>query len=198
MIGIAYFSFIQFIIVGGQLQRRLIGINNTPISVIYIEPTRTKWLISRVFNRYDLAQSDTQNSRSYPIIGDGNCHIIMEHIALENSTMQEQANLITARSDKSSSSSASISETTRELFPTSNGGIGSGDDLDVSYRVYKRRWFGLAQLVLLNIIVSWDVSDLVFINVSTQWRHGMKFPYSTTSSYALRLVKYKEWIHLTK
>ena len=26
------------------------------------------------------------------------------------------------------------------------------------YRVYKRRWFGLVQLVLLNIIVSWDVS----------------------------------------
>lgn len=26
-----------------------------------------------------------------------------------------------------------------------------------SYRVYKRRWFGLFQLVLLNIIVSWDV-----------------------------------------
>ena len=27
-----------------------------------------------------------------------------------------------------------------------------------SYRVYKRRWFGLVQLVLMNIIVSWDVS----------------------------------------
>ena len=26
-------------------------------------------------------------------------------------------------------------------------------------RVYKRRWFGLMQLVLMNIIVSWDVSD---------------------------------------
>lgn len=25
------------------------------------------------------------------------------------------------------------------------------------FRVYKRRWFGLAQLVLLNIVVSWDV-----------------------------------------
>jgi FLVCR family MFS transporter 7 len=26
------------------------------------------------------------------------------------------------------------------------------------YRTYKRRWFGLLQLTLLNIIVSWDVS----------------------------------------
>lgn len=26
------------------------------------------------------------------------------------------------------------------------------------FKVYKRRWFGVAQLVLLNIVVSWDVS----------------------------------------
>ena len=26
------------------------------------------------------------------------------------------------------------------------------------YRVYKVRWFGLSQLILLNIVVSWDVS----------------------------------------
>lgn len=30
----------------------------------------------------------------------------------------------------------------------------------VEYKVYKRRWFGLVQLTLLNIIVSWDVSAL--------------------------------------
>jgi hypothetical protein len=28
----------------------------------------------------------------------------------------------------------------------------------IEYKVYKRRWFGLMQLVLLNIVVSWDVS----------------------------------------
>lgn len=42
-----------------------------------------------------------------------------------------------------------------------NGSIG-GEDAEVPggrvYKVYKRRWFGLVQLVLLNIIVSWDVS----------------------------------------
>jgi FLVCR family MFS transporter 7 len=39
-----------------------------------------------------------------------------------------------------------------------------GSDHPQQYRVYKRRWFGLFQLVLLNIIVSWDVSlfDLEF------------------------------------
>ena len=33
-----------------------------------------------------------------------------------------------------------------------------GSELHVEYRVYKRRWFGLVQLVLLNIIESWAVS----------------------------------------
>ena len=27
------------------------------------------------------------------------------------------------------------------------------------YKVYKRRFFGLAQLILLNIVVSWDVRE---------------------------------------
>ena len=29
----------------------------------------------------------------------------------------------------------------------------------IVYKVYKIRWFGLMQLVLLNIVVSWDVSN---------------------------------------
>lgn len=30
---------------------------------------------------------------------------------------------------------------------------------EADYRVYKRRFFGLGQLVLLNIVVSWDVRE---------------------------------------
>lgn len=30
------------------------------------------------------------------------------------------------------------------------------------FKVYKRRWFGLVQLTLLNIVVSWDVSPIYF------------------------------------
>lgn len=30
------------------------------------------------------------------------------------------------------------------------------------FKVYKRRWFGLVQLTLLNIVVSWDVSSIYF------------------------------------
>jgi hypothetical protein len=33
-----------------------------------------------------------------------------------------------------------------------------GDVSTTTYKVYKRRWFGLVQIVLLNIVVSWDVS----------------------------------------
>lgn len=31
------------------------------------------------------------------------------------------------------------------------------------YKVYKRRFFGLAQLVLLNIVISWDVRFFIFL-----------------------------------
>jgi MFS transporter, FLVCR family, MFS-domain-containing protein 7 len=47
---------------------------------------------------------------------------------------------------------------------TQVGGNLAGEGSEVPggrvYKVYKRRWFGLVQLVLLNIIVSWDVSSL--------------------------------------
>jgi len=36
------------------------------------------------------------------------------------------------------------------------GGSNEGDG--IVYKTYKRRWFGLLQLTLLNIVVSWDVS----------------------------------------
>jgi hypothetical protein len=40
-----------------------------------------------------------------------------------------------------------------------DGLTGNGNGIAATtYKVYKRRWFGLFQLALLNIIVSWDVS----------------------------------------
>lgn len=46
-----------------------------------------------------------------------------------------------------------------EVIENATGAAGDGDDgAGVVYKVYKRRWFGLVQLTLLNIIVSWDVS----------------------------------------
>ncbi|KAI4253402.1 MAG: hypothetical protein LQ352_003721, partial [Teloschistes flavicans] len=59
---------------------------------------------------------------------------------------------------------------TRHTTTTSERGLSSSSSSDAVphdpapttvYRVYKRRWFGLLQLVLMNIIVSWDVSTPV-------------------------------------
>lgn len=36
----------------------------------------------------------------------------------------------------------------------------TGDGTVEFFKVYKRRWFGLIQLTLLNIVVSWDVSSI--------------------------------------
>lgn len=42
------------------------------------------------------------------------------------------------------------------------GGGGAPAAARRTYRVYKRRFFGLGQLVLLNVVVSWDVSCAPF------------------------------------
>lgn len=41
---------------------------------------------------------------------------------------------------------------------------GAPADGATTYKVYKRRWFGLFQLALLNIIVSWDVSTFFLMS----------------------------------
>ncbi len=48
---------------------------------------------------------------------------------------------------------------TAEIIENAGGTAGEGDEgSGTVYRVYKRRWLGLAQLTLLNLVVSWDVS----------------------------------------
>lgn len=60
-------------------------------------------------------------------------------------------------------SSANVVKTKEEDDAGSNGTNRGGAGLEnvstVEYKVYKRRWFGLLQLTLLNIIVSWDVRE---------------------------------------
>ena len=60
----------------------------------------------------------------------------------------------TTYSDQPSNAHASVSRA-----PTSEGeeiALTEGGR-QIEYRTYKLRWFGLTQLILLNIIVSWDV-----------------------------------------
>ncbi|KAI4101624.1 MAG: hypothetical protein L6R37_004857 [Teloschistes peruensis] len=53
--------------------------------------------------------------------------------------------------DTTASEQSSGSDAVRDARDSSGG-----DQAPTVYRVYKRRWFGLLQLVLMNIIVSWD------------------------------------------
>ncbi|KAI1472840.1 MFS general substrate transporter [Daldinia caldariorum] len=59
---------------------------------------------------------------------------------------------------------------------TDTSSVGIENDNSVTYKVYKRRWIGLVQLTLLNIIVSWDW--LTFSPVS----QDAAIYYSTTES----------------
>jgi hypothetical protein len=109
--------------------------------------------------------------------------------ALQSINSQEQERLLSEDPDWDSSTRNSIameptiSQTNGKLgaaaevqdIPQSAGSIPNEDSSALTgsvaefrspnppqeYRVYKRRWFGLLQLVLLNIIVSWDVSALI-------------------------------------
>ncbi|KAK4241766.1 major facilitator superfamily domain-containing protein [Achaetomium macrosporum] len=57
-----------------------------------------------------------------------------------------------------------------------SGAVGTGAAAGVQYRVYKRRWFGLLQLTLLNIIVSWD-----WLTFSPVASHAAKY-FNTTET----------------
>lgn len=89
-----------------------------------------------------------------------------EYLLSPHDEMNEMANL-------SQDSRRSRPETgyTEEVGPEGTFGteparspfIEANGSRQVVYKVYKRRWFGLLQLVLLNIVVSWDVSNQPFI-----------------------------------
>ena len=88
-----------------------------------------------------------------------------ERLLPDHSENREMANLAPEQSqDKGTSqlrveTNESANEQNREQDVDSSG----QDAIYLSqqpmiYKSYKRRWFGLLQLVLLNIVVSWDVS----------------------------------------
>jgi hypothetical protein len=55
------------------------------------------------------------------------------------------------------------------------GGGSVADAESTEYRVYKRRWFGLVQLTLMNIIVSWGVSTYISLHQT----HHLRSPLSS-------------------
>lgn len=62
------------------------------------------------------------------------------------------------RSKKDASQDFSLQERETPSSDEQSPDIENGTSTE--YRAYKRRWFGLAQLTLMNIMVSWGVSQL--------------------------------------
>ena len=91
-----------------------------------------------------------------------------EHLLHKDEDWMEMAGLEHERSgDESQQSHIERTYSDGELEATRTRSTSEGDEValasgqNVVYRVYKIRWFGLTQLILLNIIVSWDVSRIV-------------------------------------
>ena len=68
---------------------------------------------------------------------------------LQNSQINRERGLLEEEANQLEQS------TTNSTFQLTAGALGG----PIEYKVYKRRWLGLGQLILLNIVVSWDVSD---------------------------------------
>ncbi len=91
-----------------------------------------------------------------------------EHLLHKDEDWMEMAGLEHERSGEESQQSHleriysdGEPEATRTRSITEGDEVALANGQHVVYRVYKIRWFGLTQLILLNIIVSWDVSRIV-------------------------------------
>lgn len=60
----------------------------------------------------------------------------------------------------------------------SRDGLLEGEGGEVVWKVYKRRYFGLLQLVLLNVVVSWDVSSSFALGIVVEIRKLTGLEYS--------------------
>lgn len=67
---------------------------------------------------------------------------------------------VTAHATSSEPASHAPSGSALGIAATGSDSAAAEAAAGVEYKVYKRRWFGLMQLTLLNIIISWDVSCL--------------------------------------
>ena len=83
--------------------------------------------------------------------------IVMDYLSDDQKNVTQREEEVPDTGDIPSAPLASSSSTpTATTRGTESELLGSNSD--TQFKVYKRRWFGLIQLVLLNIVVSWDVS----------------------------------------
>jgi hypothetical protein len=83
---------------------------------------------------------------------------IDEEVLADDITREQSTDAILAAAE-SSTTATSAAHATHPGF--GHLGHSSSRSHHHHFRVYKRRWFGLIQLILLNIVVSWDVCGLV-------------------------------------
>ena len=67
----------------------------------------------------------------------------------------------------------------------------------IEYRVYRIRWFGLAQLILLNIVVSWDVSA-IHLQCARSARYAQSLIVDCAVALLLRRRQYRRRLLLYK
>lgn len=94
----------------------------------------------------------------------GTPSIEAEHLLPTKNGMSEMENLSPQRWNLSRTETGLTVEEQSQLAGTNSAELPmmarEANGGQVVYRVYKRRWFGLMQLVLLNIVVSWDVRGI--------------------------------------
>lgn len=90
-----------------------------------------------------------------------------EHLLSGNSMEMGDVSPQQTRDDKHPSAEERYTDERRNgEASTSRPNVADGEEVapiigrQAEYRVYKIRWFGLTQLILLNVVVSWDVSIL--------------------------------------
>lgn len=83
----------------------------------------------------------------------------------KSATMQHEEEVVDPSAPHASSSAAHL-QPQGEDAGTERGRENRRSYSHTHFRVYKRRWFGLLQLVLLNIVVSWDVCIPAFSDLS--------------------------------
>lgn len=77
----------------------------------------------------------------------------------------EMAAVVGGMGNSATATAAASNAPQRRVSGATDDAAAEAGEGAIEYKVYKRRWFGLVQLALLNVIVSWDVSGCLFFPI---------------------------------
>ena len=107
-----------------------------------------------------LADDNQETSEAERLLSIDEISMEMADLSQESSRAQTGGQVETRYRDDRDHVGSSRLEPVRTTESTSP--INAGQQ--TTFKVYKMRWFGLGQLVLLNIVVSWDVGNPIRSN----------------------------------